>query len=354
MAYSGTYGQTVITVQDLIDHGARNSGKLAEELTDEQVIASKRSLYFLLSNLANRGIQYWAVDKKVFGLNMDKMTYELPAGGVDVLNALYRQMNRPSATGYTSSDGGNVSFAFDSDVSTICTQTSPNGNISVNYGTNNSVYIGSIGYLPGATATISLIYEYSTDGSTWNTLYDMGEIDVVDNEWVWQDINVGQTCQYYRARVYNGSTMVVRELYFGNMAREITMARLNRDDYTNLPNKNFTANQPYQFWFDRTIPRPTIYLWPTPSDPFIQMTVWYSRQIMDVGDLDGELEIPQRWYEAVQFMLSHRMSLQMPGVATDRIQYLEKMAEKYLYDAEQEERDKSPIYYAPNISVYTR
>ena len=53
-------------------------------------------------------------------------------------------------------------------------------------------------------------------------------------------------------------------------------------------------------------------------------------------------------------MLAHRMSLELPQVAMDRIGYLEKMAEKYLYEAEQEERDKSPIYFAPNISVYTR
>ena len=37
-----------------------------------------------------------------------------------------------------------------------------------------------------------------------------------------------------------------------------------------------------------------------------------------------------------------------------RIQYLEGQAEKYLALAEAEERDKSPIYFAPNISVYTR
>jgi hypothetical protein len=38
----------------------------------------------------------------------------------------------------------------------------------------------------------------------------------------------------------------------------------------------------------------------------------------------------------------------------DRIQYLEAQAEKYLGQAEAEERDKSPIYFAPNVSVYTR
>ena len=47
MAYSGTVGQTVITVQQLIDHGARRCGKLAEELTVEQVQSAKESLIIL-------------------------------------------------------------------------------------------------------------------------------------------------------------------------------------------------------------------------------------------------------------------------------------------------------------------
>jgi hypothetical protein len=53
-------------------------------------------------------------------------------------------------------------------------------------------------------------------------------------------------------------------------------------------------------------------------------------------------------------MLAHRMSLELPGIDMARIQYLEGQAEKYLNMVEQEERDKSPIYFAPNISVYTR
>jgi hypothetical protein len=84
------------------------------------------------------------------------------------------------------------------------------------------------------------------------------------------------------------------------------------------------------------------------------MTVWYSRQIMDVGALTDELEVPQRWYEATIMMLAHRLSLELPAVPDSRIMYLEKMANQFLYEAEEEERDKSPIYFAPNISVYTR
>jgi len=56
----------------------------------------------------------------------------------------------------------------------------------------------------------------------------------------------------------------------------------------------------------------------------------------------------------VIFMLAHRMSLELPAVDPTRIAYLEKMADKFLADVENEERDRSPEYLAPNISCYTR
>ena len=352
MSTSGTIGQTVIKVQDLIDHGARRSGKLSEELTSEQVYSARQSLFYLLSNLSNRGIQYWAIDKKVFGMKVGQYVYSLPAGSTDVLNALYRRMNRPTGT-YTSSSGI-AAYAGDNDLETVDVQTLPNGNIAIGFGTDNPIYAGSIGILPGVSGSFHILLEYSTDGTTWSLLQDTGVTTWVDGQWLWYDIDPGQSVQYYRMRETGGNTLQVREFYVGNNSTEIPMSRLNRDDYTSLPNKNFTANQPFQFWFNRTIPQPELTLWPVPSDPFVQMTVWYSRNIMDVGSLSGEIEIPDRWYLAIQSMLAHQMSMELPGIATERIMYLEKMADKYLYDAEQEERDKSPIYYSPNISVYTR
>ena len=356
MAYSGTVGQTVVSVQNFIDQGARLSGKLAEELTVEQVQASKQALFFTLSNLINQGINYWAIDKKVYGLKPDQYEYLLPLGGVDVLNALYRKMSRPTPNadgGYIGSSGI-IGLAFDDNVLTSDTQTSPDGYIGINYGQYNEVYAGSIGILPGVSGNFHILLETSTDGSTWTLLHDCGAETWVDNEWLWYDIDPGVTAQYYRMRETSGNTLIVREFYVGNNSTEVTMARLNRDDYTNLPNKNFTANKPYQYWFNRTIPQSKITLWPTPSDPFYQMTIWYSRQIMDVGDLNGQLEIPQRWNQAIQFMLAHQMSMILPQVDLARVTYLEGQAEKYFIMAENEERDKSPVYFSPNISVYTR
>lgn len=356
MAYSGTVGQTVVSVQNFIDQGARMAGKLAEELTVEQVQASKQALFFVLSNLINQGVNYWAINKKVYGLSPDQYEYLLPVGGVDVLNALYRRMNRPTPTQYGGYIGssGNVGLAFDNNILTSDAQTDPNGYIGINFGANNSVYAGSIGILPATSGSFHILLEWSNDGVTWNLLQDTGVTTWVSGTWLWYDIDPGVTAQYYRMRETSGNILNVAEFYVGNNSTEVTMARLNRDDYTNLPNKNFTANQPYQYWFNRTIPQATITLWPTPSDPFVQMTIWYSRQIMDVGDLNGQLEIPQRWNQAIQLMLAHQMSLILPAVDLNRVTYLEGQAEKYFIMAENEERDKSPIYFSPNISVYTR
>lgn len=352
MAYSGTVGTTVIDVQTLIDHGARRAGKLAGELTDEQVISAKESLFFLLSNMANRGIQYWCIEKEVYGLTVDKYVYELPIGTVDVLNANYRTLTRLTNSPFSSS--GTVDNAFDGNTSTICQLTSNTGYIGINLGTNNAQYVGNVSILAGMTGTVTCRIEYSNDNVTWNTLYDIGTVAWVDNEWQCYEILAGQTAQYYRLKQSSGSNMGVRELVFGTMPMAIPLSRMNRDDYTNLPNRNFTSNRPLQYWFDRTIPRPAMYIWPVPSDPFPQIELWRHRQIMDVGDLSGELEIPQRWYLAIQNMLAHQMSMELPAVPTDKIQYLESQAEKYWNMAEQEERDKSPIFLTPNISVYTR
>ena len=357
MAFSGTTSQTVVSVQTVIDHAVRRCGKLAEELSSEQQLAARENLYFLLSHMMNRGIQYFAINSIVIGLNANQYQYTLPASANDALNVLYRQMAQPSGT-YTTSAGGTVAYLYDNNVDTYAQQISANGSFTVNYGANNPQYIGSIGIMPyvagGGSATWSYYLQSSPDNVNWTTLYTATGVTVTDKQWIWTNVDPGTNVIYYRIQAFGGTTLALREWYLGNNSREIQMSRLNRDDYTNLPNKNFTANQPFQFYFERTINQPTLALWPVPSNSFVQMTVWYSAYIQDVGSLSGQLAIPQRWYEAVIFMLAHRMSLELPTVDPTRIGYLEKMADKFLYDVEQEERDKSPEYFAPNISVYTR
>ena len=245
MSTSGTVGNTVISVQQLIDHGARRAGKLAEELTNEQIMSAKTSLYYVLSNMANRGIQYWCINKVVQGLYQEQYIYDMPVGTVDVLNANYRTVTRVTTGMFASS--GNAANAYDGNVDTICQQTSPNGYIGISNGTGNNIYVATVGILAGTSGSFNIDIQWSDDNITWNTLYSPGATTWVDGKWYYYDLEPSQSKSLWRIKEKGGGTLAVRELVWGIAPTEIPMARLNRDDYTNLPNKNFTADQPLLF-----------------------------------------------------------------------------------------------------------
>lgn len=352
MSTSGTVGQTVISVQQLIDHGARRAGKLAEELTVEQVSSAKDSLFYLLSNLANRGIQYWCIEKIIIGMVPEQYVYSLPIGTVDILNSNYRTSTINTTGGYSTSGVG--ANAFDGVYTNTCQLTNNTGSIGINNGTGNDIYMGTVGILPAISGSVTIEIQTSTDNTNWTTVYAPGSVAWSPNVWLYYDLEPSASNPYWRIHQTAGANMGVHQVAFCSNTTEIPLARMNRDDYTNLPNKNFASNWPLQYWFDRTIPQPSMYLWPSPQSYEPQIVVWRHRQIQDVGDLSGQLEIPQRWYLAIQNMLAHQMAMELPSVAGDRISYCEQQADKYWAMAEAEERDKSPIYIAPNISYYTR
>lgn len=352
MATSGTVGQTVVTVQNLIDSGARRAGKLAEELTSEQILAAKQSLYYVLSNLVNIGVQYWCINKVIVGLNPDKQNYYLPVGTVDVLNANYRTLTSVTTGAYSSS--GVALNAFNGVGDEVCQLSNNSGYIGINNGSGNPVMITTIGILPAVSGSVTVELQYSEDGSTWTTIESPGAVTWQAGTWIYYDLQPTVTQPYWRILQTAGANMGFYQVVFGTNPIAINMARMNRDDYSSLPNRSFTALRPLQYWFNRTIPQPNMELWPVPNSIQPQLELWLSRQIQDVGELSGEIEIPQRWYLAVQNMLAHQMAMELPQVEPGRIQYCEQQADKFWAQAEQEERDKSPIYFAPNISYYTR
>jgi hypothetical protein len=97
-----------------------------------------------------------------------------------------------------------------------------------------------------------------------------------------------------------------------------------------------------------------MYLWPVPNNDFQMFQLVVEKQMQDVGSLTDQIYVPDRWVNCVQKQLSHSMSLQLPGVDMNRVQYLDMQAQKAFLQASEEDRDKSGIFLQPNISYYTR
>ena len=328
MAVSGTVSTTVFNTRKVIDHAYRRCRVPPEGISSEQISFALDSLYLVLSALANRGLQLWCIEKYIMPLYQAQGLIEMPNGIVDILNTNLRTLQEVTGTSTTTSTIYQTIFPTETQV------------------TNVGVYWN------GASTSYAL--ETSDDGATWTTLATVANPGTVANETTWTDIQGSLATLYFRVRATTG-VLNQSVVFLGNTPTEIPMARLNRDDYVNLPNKAFQG-RPLQFWVNRQLNNPILYLWPVPSDQFItaQVIVWIKRYIMDVGTMTEEIEIPQRWYDAVVYVLAARIAEETPTVDPQMIAILDQKAQRSLLEAENEERDDSPIYLTPNIAVYTR
>lgn len=328
MAYSGTISQTTFDTRRVIEHAARRCKMPAQSLSAEHVDIANDLLWLLLSDLANQGAPLWCIEKQIYPLYDGNGTITNTVGTVDILNANLRWLQEVSGTNTDTATSRTVAFASATAVSTVGIKWS------------------------AASAPISL--QRSADGVTWTTVQTETP-SASSGEWTWYDLDSSVADAYFRVLATSG-TLDFSQIYLGNTPTEIPLARLNRDDYTNLPNKTFQSNRPLQYWFDRQTPQPQMHLWPVPNAAaeVMQIVLWRHRHIMDVGTMTQEIEVPQRWYEAIVSMLAAKLAMEYVEVDAGMISMLDAKAQQALYIAQQEERDNSPLNIAPSIGAYTR
>lgn len=352
---SGLVNYSQLDVAALIEKAVRKCGKQPSTIASELMFEAKTELFVLLSSLVNDGVPLWTVSPQIYGVHVNQNLLQFSSGTLDVRNMLYRTNILPSNGIPFSSAGGTVNNAFDQNLGTACTQNAPNGYISYNF--NSPVVITTVGMLPNSTQTLNPVYEYSSDGVTWTQATPLSSVatSFTAGTWYWQDITTltsYNSAQYFRVRETAGGTLDVTELVFSTAPSELPMARVNQDDYQNLPNKT-QQGRPLQFWFDRQI-TPQAWLWPASQYEFNSIVAWRRREIQDVGNFTNILEIPNRWLDTIIWDLSFRLAM-MPEMAVDgsRMALLERQAPAMKNRAWNEERDNSPFYIQANIGCYT-
>ena len=328
MAYSGTVSQTTFDTRRVIEHAARRCKLPAQSLSAEHVDIANDALYLLLSDLANQGAPLWCIQKTLYPLYEGVGLIPTIPGTVDILNSNLRSLQPVTGTNTDTSTARVVQFATPTPVTTV-------------------------GVLWSAAA-VPVEFARSDDGLTWSVIQTETP-SAVAGEWTWYDLDSAIPASYFRVRATSG-TLGFSQINLGTSPTEIPLARMNRDDFTNLPNKTFQSNRPLLYWLDRQSRSPVMNLWPLPNAAATtqQVVVWAHRHIMDVGTVTQELEVPQRWYETIVAMLASKLAMEFVEVDANLIPMLDAKAQQTLYQTQQEERDNSPINIAPSISAYTR
>jgi hypothetical protein len=325
MAYSGNISGTAFNALKVVDHAFRRCRLPAQVITAEMQSYALDSLYLMLSELANIKTPSWCIEKLILPMYENQPLVTLPPGTVEVLNLNYRTLQLLSGA-------------------TVSTPTS----YTVNF--TSATVVNTVG-VEWSGASVNLTFQVSNDGVTWVTVGTQ-TTPAVAGDITWTDINVGLPYQYFR--ITSASTINYTAITLGNLPQEIPLGQLNRDSYVNQTNKVFPG-RPSNYYFLRDLPEPVIYLWPAPFSAAeqAQLVLWRHRQIMDTENLQQEVEVPQRWLEAITNNLAARMAAETPSVDASLIPVLEQRAAVSMQRAWDGDNDGSPIQINPGIRAYT-
>lgn len=354
MTTSGTTGQTIVQVAALYEGVVRRCGGNPADIGPESLEILSNNLYFILSNMSNRGVNLWRLYQPLFALYSGQQTYAMNAGDIDITKCMYRTPSRLSPSAVTSSNGGTTSYLSDADIDTVCTQLGAAGNFKFDWGSGTTEQVALVGLLWGSSTTYNLTMSISNDNVTYTPVYTAGSIDVVAGQWSWYAIDpAGVASRYFKIATSTGILSLAEASLSANW-EDVEISRINRDIWMTYPNKR-SPGPPRQYWFDRQL-TPEINLWPVPSNTFNLMAPMVHRHVEDVGVMTNTLDIPQRWYQAIQTLLAAQAFLELPKALVDMTRYpliLNEAKGIALPDAEAEERDDSAVQIIPGIRAYT-
>jgi len=326
MATSGTVSATTFNTLKVIDTAFRRCRLPAQRITPEMQAYARDALYLYLSSLANSKSPSWCIEKILLPMYENQPVVTLPAGTVEVMNLNYRTMSQVTGTVTTTSSSHTVQFSQPTQVVTVG--------------------------IRWAIASSNVTFEVSPDGIIWTTV-GSSSAAVTAGNWAWADISGPKEFLFFRITAVG--TLSYSQVYLANTPNEIPMGVLNQDQYVQQNNFVFPS-RPNSYWFQRDLPQPVLNLWPAPYAPSETslLVCWRQRHIMDVGTLQQEIEVPQRWMDAIVSMLAFKVAEETPEVEAALIPQLEQRAVVAVQMARDGDNDGSSTFIQPYIAPYTR
>jgi hypothetical protein len=254
---------------------------------------ARRSLNFLFADWANRGLNRWTIEQVTQTVAADIIEY--PLGTITLSVAASGSFSlAETITGGTSAA---TAFVITKPSATSMTITVPSGTFV-------------------ATETI-------TGGTSAATTTVSAAPSLVDVQ----------------------SSIDILSAVIRRSSQDISIQRMSRDDYLNVPDKTITG-RPVQFYVDRQI-TPVIKIWPAPENSTDQLIYDRLVRIDDADTSVNTIEVPFRFYPCLAAGLAYYISLKR---APDRIQVLKAIYEEEFDRAASEDRDRASLSLVPSES----
>jgi hypothetical protein len=145
--------------------------------------------------------------------------------------------------------------------------------------------------------------------------------------------------------VVNVLEAVIRDIT-QSPAIDISIERISRADYLNLPNKTTDTARPSQFYVERTN-TPRVYFYPSPNANY-QFIHYRITRIEDAGNYENEADVNFRFLPCMVAGLAFHLSIKF---APEKAQYLKAMYEEEFSRAASEDRDTASTYFLPDVGA---
>jgi len=136
----------------------------------------------------------------------------------------------------------------------------------------------------------------------------------------------------------------------GSNQQDLSINRISVSTYATIPNKN-NQGRPIQIYVDRQA-TPKVNVWPTPdSSATYTLVYWRLKRIEDAGRAGSNTyDVPSRFIPCLVAGLAYHIATKRPEVGLDRVTFLKAAYDEQFTLAADEDRDKSSIQFAPNIT----
>ncbi len=121
---------------------------------------------------------------------------------------------------------------------------------------------------------------------------------------------------------------------------------ISRADFAALPYPTQSGDRPTQFYLDRQS-TPIVNLWPVQNNTTKTFGYFAWTFIQDAGAFTNQLDLPNRWYEAMTSNLAARLAMKF---APDRYPMLKDAATDSYNAAAAEDVESVPLRITPNMS----
>lgn len=366
---SGQVQQSPWDVRKVTEHAFRRAGLAAEMVAAENIQIANECIIAILNTWVSIGFPLWTREYFMLSPQIGSPDVPTPYGTVDVHTAFWRQF-APWRGQATTTDGQDATALCAGSPTIPLTIAGPNPGVFGNF--SSPTEVDQIGILQGGSSvlTLALQVQISPDGTNWTTVQTLPSATFTPGMWTYLECNPAVTAPFVRVINPTPGSWTVNNVLFGLSGWfDVKIGPLNIDDYYNLPNRWQQGQQAVSAFVDRQINAPVIKIWDTLNvNGFYNGTVTalVRRYIQDPGAMFNLIEIPQRGIEALTWRLASSLldeiqdstnsqqSFITVQVKQAKAQRIEQRAAKEEALFWSEERNRSPINIAPDISPYTR